>query len=134
MTKAEARTTLGITGSANRSEAALVYEEKCKKLRLKMVPGMPEATRHKAYAELARLIAAWRILQPISAAPRRQRKRAYRKPPIRRPVSKNSSQRPQTLGEAWEEVLSMMPFPEPVVAMVIIAVFLLVIASLFKTL
>ena len=130
MTKEEARKILGITGSTSRSETALAYEEKCKKFRLQMVPGMPKATRHKAYGELAKLSIAWQTLQAAPTARRRQRMKPQRKPPTRRPASANRSQRPQTLAEAWQEVVFQMPFSEPVLVTILIAVALLTLTLL----
>jgi hypothetical protein len=130
MTKEEARKTLGITRSTGRSKIALAYEEKCKKFRLQMVPGMPKATRHKAYGKLAKLSIAWQTLQTAPTARRPQRKKAHRKSPTRRPASANRAQRPRTLGEAWEDVVFQMPFSEPVVVTILVAVVLLTLTLL----
>jgi len=130
MTKTEARKTLGITSSANRSKTKLIYEEKSKKLRLQMVPGMPEATRHKAYGELARLSTAWQTLQTTPATRCRRKKKTHRKSPTHKPVSASCSQRPQNLGEVWGEFVSLMPFSEPVVLMISILIPLLILTLL----
>ena len=134
MTQEEARQTLGITGSTSRSKTALVYEEKCKKLRLHMVPGMPEATRHKAYSELAKLSSAWQTLQAVPAFRCRPRKKAHCKSPTRRHAPANRSQRPQTLADAWEAVVLQMPFSETVVVIISIVIALLILISLMKVL
>ena len=134
MTKTEARKTLGITSSTSRSKTELIYTEKCKKLRLQMVPGIPETTRHNAYDELAKVTTAWLILQAAPAAPRYQRKQTYRKPPTRRSTPAKRSKQPQTLGEAWEELVAQMPFSEPVTLIILILVgllFLILLASAF---
>ena len=41
----------------------LLYREKCRKLRLQMVPGMLAEVRQKAQAELATVEAAWQIIR-----------------------------------------------------------------------
>jgi hypothetical protein len=130
MTEEEARKTLGITSSTSRSKVAMVYEEKCRKFRLQMIPGMPEVTRHKAYGELAKLSTAWQTLQAAPTARHRQRKKPHRKSPTQRAASANRSQRPQTLAEAWEEVVFQMPFSEPVLVTILIAVALLTLTLL----
>ena len=129
MTKEEARKTLGITSSTSRSKTAMAYEEKCKTFRLQMVPGMPKATRHKAYGKLAKLSTAWQTLQAAPTARRPQRKKTHRKSPTRRPAPANRSQKPQTLAEAWEAVVFQMPFSEPVVV-ILVAVALLTLTLL----
>lgn len=134
MTKTEARKTLGITSSTSRSRTELVYEEQCRKFRFQMVPGMAEATRHKAYGELAKLSTAWQTLQAAPTARRRRRKKAHRNSSTRRPATANRSQGPQTLGDAWDEFASPMPFSEPVVVIIAVVVALLTLISLVKVL
>jgi len=137
MTQAEAYRVLGISSSTRRPNAQLLYQEKCKKLRLQMVPGMPVAIRQKAQAELARVDTAWQIVQaarptrptsakPVTAKPA-TRKKARPSPPNVIPYRK-----PQTLAEAWEQVVLLSPFSEAVTAVIMIAVFLLTIISLLK--
>ena len=134
MTQEEARQLLGITGSISRSKTALVYEEKCKKLRLHMVPGMPEVTRHKAYSELARLSTAWLTLQAAPAFRHRSKKKVHCKSPTRRHTPTNRSQKPQTLADAWAAVVFQMPFSETVVVIISIAIALLILILLMKVL
>jgi hypothetical protein len=125
MTKTEARRTLGVTSSSSYSKTTLVYTEKCRKLRLQMVPGMPETIRHKAYNELAKLNTAFTTLKTAPSASNRQRKQTCYKPPTRRPAPVKPYKKPQTLGEAWEDVAALMPFSEPVVLIIIVVVALL---------
>ena len=63
MTRIEACRALGISSSASISKAELLYQKKCKEFQLHMVPGMPQATRQKAQANLVRLTSAWETLQ-----------------------------------------------------------------------
>ena len=135
MTQAEAYTVLGISSSTRRSNAEMLYQEKSKKLRLQMVPGMPVAIRQKAQAELARVDTAWQIVQaarptrPTSAKPTTP-KPAKRKTARPSPANVMPYRKPQTLGETWEEVISLMPFSRPVAVIVMILVFLITILSL----
>jgi len=132
MTQAEAYRVLGISGSAKRSKAEILYQEKSKKLRLQMVPGMPVAIRQKARTELARVDTAWQIVQaarPTSAKPATA-KPATRKTARPSPATVMPYRKPQTLAEAWEEVISLMPFSKPVAVIVLILVFLITILSL----
>jgi len=139
MTQAEAYTVLGISSSARRSKAELLYQEKSKKLRLQMVPGMPVAIRQKAQAELARVDTAWQIVQASRPTRPTSTKPATTKPATRKtarpsPANVMPYRKPQTLAEAWEEVISLMPFSRPVAVMVLILVFLITILSLLTRL
>jgi len=132
MTQAEAYIVLGVSRSASRSRKEQAYQEKQRKLRLKLVPGNPLADRRKAQAELARLTTAWQVLKASPTARPRAKKPAPRKwtPPKPQPVP---PQIPQTLTEAWELLLDLMPFPKPVTVMLVIIVFLLTIVSLIRS-
>lgn len=122
MTSAEAHKTLGITSSTSHSKAELLYQEKCKKLRLQMVPGMPVTTRQKAHAEMALVDKAWQTLQST-----RPTNPTTAKPAARRKAPRDTKQKsgnpfwPQTTGQPLADFVSVMPLSKPVV----IAVFLL---------
>jgi hypothetical protein len=130
MTKTEAYQILGISKSAAYSKADLLYREKCKKLRLQIIPGMPVTVRQKALAELCSIETAWKTLQAHSSTkssnPKSSRKKAARPSPVNvLPYTK-----PRTIAEAWEQVVSLMPFSRPVAVVIIIAVFLFTLLSL----
>lgn len=127
MTKAEAYKVLGTSSSAGRSKAELLYREKCRTLRLQMVPGMPVAVRQNAQAELARIGAAWQVIQAPGAAQRAKKKTAAKKAAGPTPTHIPPYRKPQTLGEAWGQVVAMMPFSEPVAAVVMILALLVTI-------
>ena len=139
MTKEEAYKTLSITGSTSVYKAEQLYQEKCKKLRLQMVPGMPVTTRQKAQAEMALIDTAWQVLQ--TAGPT---KHTATKPATPRPAAKKKTkppltytiphQKPQTLAESWEQLISLMPFSRTVAVIIVITVFLLTIMSLLASL
>lgn len=138
MTKAEAYKTLGVGKSTSRSKAELVYREKCKELRSQLVPGVPTETRTKAGAELARLAAAWQTIRTEPAHKTRTPKTATAKSPPKPPRPERPAvrpcQKPQTLGEAWEQVVSQMPFSEPVAVLILILMLLIAILSLLSAL
>jgi len=130
MTQTEAYTVLGISGSTRRSKAEILYQEKSKKLRLQMVPGMPVAIRQKAQAELARVDTAWQIVQAARPTKPATTKAPTRKTARPSPATVMPYRKPQTLAEAREEVISLMPFSRPVAVIVLILVFLMTILSL----
>jgi hypothetical protein len=128
MTLSEAVHVLG-ADSMSHAKAGLLYREKREKLRLQMVPGMPVGMRQNAQAELARLEAAWQI---INAQPATPKKRRTRRNVPRRPAKVVPRGKPQTLGEAWDQVASAMPFPEPVLVVMVILVALLILVALVR--
>jgi precorrin-4 methylase len=139
MTKEEAYKTLGITGSISTSRAEQFYKEKCKKLRFQTVPGMPAAIRQKAHAELATVNMAWQVLQTAGHTKHTATKPATPKPAVKKKAKPPSTytipyQKPRTLAEAWEQLFSLMPFSRPVAVIIVIAVFLLTIISLLRSL
>jgi len=134
MTKAEAYRVLGTSSSAGRSKAELLYQDKCRKLRLQMVPGMPVSARQSAHAELARINTAWQVIQAPGPARTATKKAATQRTARSSPASVLPYRKPRTLGEAWEQVASAMPFSEPVTAIILILVFLITIAALLSRL
>ena len=134
MTKTEARQILGISSSTNRSKAELLYQEKCKKIRLQMVPGMPVTTREKALAKLTSVNAAWETLQSPRYKKPTTKKSPRKKTSKSSPVNVIPYRKPKTLAEAWEQLISLMPFSRPVAVVIIIAVFLLTLVSLIASL
>jgi hypothetical protein len=135
MTKAEAYRVLGTSSSASRSKAELLYQDKCRKLRLQMVPGMPVAARQSARAEMAKINTAWQAIQAPGPA-RATTRQATATPRTTRssPATVLPYRKPRTLGEAWQQVVSMMPFSEPVTVIILILVFLVTMAALLSRL
>ncbi len=138
MTRAEAYKTLGITSSTSVYRAEQLYQEKCKKLRLQMVPGIPVTTRQKAHAEMALVDTAWQVLQTAGPTKHTATKPATPKPTAKKKTKPPSTytipyQKPQTLAESWEQLISLMPFSRTVAVIVVITVFLLTIMSLLAS-
>jgi len=131
MTQAEAYRVLGISRSASRLRKEQVYQEKQKKLRLKLIPGNTQADRRKALTELAMLTAAWQVVKTSPAAKTHTKKPTSRKRAKPRPLP-IPHQKPQTLAEAWELFAQISPFSRPVTVIIMILVFLLTIISLLK--
>ena len=130
MTKTQAYKMLGTSSSAGRGRAELLYREKCRKLRLQMVPGMPAEVRQKAQAELAAVDAAWQIIRASSPAKTPPTKSARK--PTTGPSAANvtSRPRPQAPAPAWDPAASETPFSSPVMVIVAIAVLVLIVMAL----
>lgn len=130
MTKAQAYKVLGTSSSAGRCRAELLYGEKCRKLRLQMMPGMPAEARQKAQAELATVDAAWQIIRASSPA-KTPATQSARKPTTGSSAANVTSRpRPQTPGQAWDPAASETPFSSPVMVIVAIAVLVLIVMAL----
>jgi len=140
MTDPEARNILGISRSAGLETARRSYIEKRQKLQAQLLPGIPLATRRHAQAELCRLETAWQSIQAGRTAKRATSAKSPKRPTTRKKASRSApgqpvpTQKPQTLGEAWEQFLSMMPFSRRVTAAVVIVVLLEVFLSLLANL
>lgn len=148
MTEIEAYKLLGISRSASAAKATQAYRKTHDELRRKLCPGNIKADRQKAQIEMARLMTAKQVLQietikkPAIRKPV-PRKATKAKPTTRRPrpkrakpatASTNNYSKPQTLAEAWDLIVTMMPFPQPVVAMLFLLMFLLVTLRLLFSL
>jgi len=48
-------------------------------------------------------------------------------------IEADAYRKPQTLGEAWDQVASVMPFSEPVTATILILVLLITLTALLKS-
>lgn len=137
MTETDAYKVLGASRSVAQSRAERLYRQKRAQLRLQIVPGMPLATRQKAQAQLAELETAWQVLQVSRPARARRPTKKKPKPAARKAATPSRTPRrpypkPQTLGEAWEQVASMMPFSEPVTAIILILGLLATIMALLR--
>jgi hypothetical protein len=130
MTKAQAYKVLSMSTSASYGRAELLYREKCRRLRLEMMPGMPAEIRQKAQAELVTVDAAWQVIRATNPAKTPATKPA-RKPtagPSTRPVT--SHHRAQTQSQAQDPAASETPFSSPVMVIVAIAVLILIAMTL----
>jgi curved DNA-binding protein CbpA len=132
MTKAQAYQVLGLSSSADRSRAELLYRQKCRELRLQMMPGMPVAARQKAQAELARVDAAWQVLQAPNPTRAAARKAANKQTTGPAPVRLTPSRKGQRLGETWVQMTSLLPFSEPVNLLILIMVLVLTLMALLS--
>ncbi len=130
MTQLEARRTMGVGNSASLKEIELAFQEKTKKLQRQMVPGIPAPDRHRAYEELTRLNKAHQTLRTRPARRPRPRKPIPRKKTLPRRAAAGPYRKPQTLAEAWEQVIDMMPFSRPVSILILITLFALGIFSI----
>jgi hypothetical protein len=130
MTEIEAYKVLGTSSSVGRSRTELLYQQKCRKLRLQMMPGMPAEVRQRAQAELAPVNAAWQIIRAASPAKIPTTKPAWK--PTTGPSTANvtSCRRPQIPGPAWAPAASEMPFSSPVMVIAAIAVLVLIVIAL----
>lgn len=141
MTKIEACKLLGISRSAGSAKAEQAYLKKHNELRYKLCPGNPKAGRQKAQADIAMLMTARDVFCGIpsasKASPKKtnHRKTARPKPKKAKPAAAvNNYPKPQTLAEAWELLVTLLPFPEPVVAILLGVIFLLVLIGLLSNL
>ena len=133
MTKIEACKVLGISRSASSVKAEQAYLNIQKQLCLQLVPGNTLADRQKAQAQLAELTTAWQVLQK-SPHKSHTRKPAPKKPRKSKPATVIPYPKPQTLAEAWELLVTLLPFPEPVIAILLCVIFLLVLIGLLSSL
>lgn len=129
MTKAQAYQVLGMSSSASYRRAELLYREKCRNLRLQMVPGMPAEVRQEAQAELARVDAAWQVIRTPSPT-KTTRKAAKKQPAGPSTANVASYRRPRTLGQAQGPAASVVPFSLPVIVILAIAVLILIVMAL----
>ena len=130
MTEAEARTTLGVSKSACISRVQEAYQEKQKQLQAMMIPGNPCEDRQNAVTELVRANEAWRILQRPSVGKTRKRKPAKKKTAKKKPPNMAPHPKPQTLADAWDQVVQILPFSEPVIAALLVLMLIFLIAGL----
>lgn len=134
MTRVEACRLLGIRQSANLSVAEQAFRDKQKKMRQKTIPGNTEFDRQKAAAELAKLTTAWHTLQVQPANKPHRNKPVQKRAKRPRSATVNTCSQPTTLGEAWEILVQLLPFSEPVIAILVIAVLLLTLTALVSSL
>ena len=149
MTKIEAYKLLGISRSASSAKAEQAYRNIQKQLCLQLVPGNTLAGRQKAQVKLARLTTAKQTLQitsspgsyPKNPARRKNTRSKPGQPKPRRPKPRRPKSavvvpypKPQTLAEAWELLVSVMPFSEQVIATLLGVIFFLVFSGLLLSL
>ena len=138
MTKIEASRILGISRSAGSAKVEQAYRKKQKKLQLKLIPGMEKADRQKAQSDMAMLMTArdvfCGILSTSKPSPTKSSQRKTRRPKPRKAKPKatatNNYSKPQTLADAWDLMVTMLPFPQPVVTILFLLMFLFLILLL----
>jgi hypothetical protein len=134
MTKVQARRILDLGGSTSLKKAQLSYEDKRRQLQRCLAAGVPVTIRQKAIADLAEVTSAWHTLQ----GPTRSRARPTKMPRPMPAASKTSPPSapaaPQTLGEAWDLVVSLLPFSRPVNAVIVVAALVLLMLISVATL
>lgn len=114
MTETEACKILGVSVSASFVKKEQSYKQKQRKLQLSIAPGNSQSERKKAWKQLAELTGAWHVLKETHKI----------KPSIHI--------KPQTLGQLWETLVSLVPIPEPVIVFLVVMVGILVILGLLK--
>ena len=114
MTKADAYRVLGTSRSVARSRAERLYQQKCRHLRLQMVPGMPVAVRQRAQAELAQLDAAWRVIAVAGPARSSTKKPTTPKTPKPSPPRVPPHRKSPTVGATGKRIASAMPYLAPI--------------------
>lgn len=131
MTRTEACRTLGISSSASNSKAELVYKEKCKELRLQIVPGMPLETRQQAQTELVKVTSALHTVQISSPSiPHKAKQKARRKTHSRARQTSHNPIWPQTTGQPVADFVGSIPLPKKVVVFIFILTMLIVVSML----
>ena len=139
MTKIEAYKLLGISRSASSAKTEQAYRNIQKQLCLQLVPGNHLADRQKAQVKLAKLATAKQTLQITSSSGSYPKNPAHRKntrskPRQPKPAVVVPYPKPQTLAEAWELLVSVMPFSEQVIATLLGVIFFLVFSGLLLSL
>ena len=132
MTKIKARNIFGITSSASPKKIEQIYFHKSKQLQIRMSPGFPCSERLKAEAELVELITARKTLHKQKMANNKKQVNVNKQ----YQVNKNNATYPQnySLNSLWEHFFNLIPIPKPLVAFLIIFVFVVVTFLLIKTL
>jgi hypothetical protein len=123
MTEEQARKILGIRSNCPKTKAEQIYHEKRKCFQRQLIPGILTPDREKAQADLAALSSAWETLH--STPGRTRNAKSVIQPPPGKP-----KQKPQRLGDAWEEFLHLLPISEPAVIAVVVASLILFIVVL----
>ena len=134
MTKIEACTLLDVSRSAGKAEAEQAFSEKHRELTRKLRPGNLPAVRQKTQIDIAMLMTARDTFCQLTSSPKpysqkpHQRKTQKPKPQkAKSPAAATNPPKPQTLAEACDVFLTMMPFPLPKPVVVIVLLFMLII-------
>jgi len=129
VTVSQACKLLHISSDATFFQKQQAYITIQKRLSAKLMPGNSLEERKKAQAELKKLSEVWNILQLSAKQPpykARQHKITHQTPATNRS--------PQTVTDAWEQIVQLLPFPEPVIAVMFIVMFLLIVIGLIANL
>lgn len=120
MTKTEACKMLRVSPSASLAKKKQAYRQIQKSLQLKLIPGNPITERRWAREQLSEIASAHQVLQNT--------------PRAKKPVHKRTATKPETLGDSWDLFVSLMPFPESAIVILLIVVVALVILGLLTSL
>ena len=124
MTKTEACKILRVSPSTSLAKKKQAYRQIQKSLQLKLIPGNSLTERRMAREQLGKIATAYQILQKSPA----KKKPAYKRTVATRPTPA----KPEALGELWDLLVSLMPFPEPVIALLLVLAIVLVVSGLFR--
>ena len=126
MTKDDAYNVIGVPRSASLKKTESIYQQKCHKLRFRILPGNTAAQRQRAQGQLVELTNAWNTVNTGSSGSNKKykRRKTTAKP---RATPRASSKPPQTMGDYWELFLSLTPFPRPVVVSVTVVVIVMAV-------
>ena len=122
MTKKEACKMLRVSPSASLAKKQQAYRQRQKALQLKLIPGNSLTERRIAREQLGRIAKAYQVLQK----PPMQKRPVYKKTATRTTATK-----PETLADSWDLLASLIPFPEPVIAILLVVAMVLVVIGLF---
>ncbi|NQV34142.1 MAG: hypothetical protein HQ515_15725 [Phycisphaeraceae bacterium] len=124
MTKTQARKILGISSSAGLKSAERIYRRECQKVQRHMMPGNTILERQKAQDTLLELTSAWHAMntKPVKRPVNRKR-------PVRQTTAPNL---PLDLAGAWDDLFAALPFPQPVVALLLMATVVMVVIFLLR--
>lgn len=133
MTKEQARNILGISHSASIKTTEQAYQQKCRQLQIRMVPGNPCSCRQKAQIELAKLVTARRMLSNHKS--NENENSTSRTATKHHPVNRTTTYTPtHNMGNLWNDFFDMLPIPKPVAILLLVAMFFCVFVTLLKTL
>jgi len=124
MTKTKARKVLGISSSVGLKSAEQIYRKKCQKAQLRMRPGNTIQDRQKAEDTLLQLASAWNALitKPVKRTVKQQES-----------IDQTAvSNLPRNLADAWDNLFSALPLPQPVVVLLLITTLVMFVISLFR--
>jgi len=130
MTKDDAYRIIGVPRSANLKKAEMVYQQKCHKLRFRVLPGNTATQRQRALGQLVELANAWDTVNTKPSGNRRGSippKTAATPYTSARPRAGSDYSSPRNLSGLWDRFLSLIPLSENAVAFVMAMVIILIV-------